>query len=938
METLTAQPGGLGVSVGPGPMSPRRVRGRRESKVAYRNINHINHNIIISTNNNNKNNNKNNINTYTNTSYSSRQNQNQNQNQNHAAATGHPYPSSPDQLFNGMSNDGQFHTQPANLDLAGFQIHHSPNRCSNAGPLFRQSHQDYSDDTSWLLLSSPTYTLASNQSSPPRHQEDYGGNHAQPPSNEIPQVPDTSWTITTPRSSNVDSDIDGMSDMPIGSFGSLDTNNMMFPAGNTTTSSISDTYVFPMINSHLDTSGGQPHGLELPEEFHHVGQSFDASSPGATTGSPPFLEFENDFSGVSPSWNNEMLLYGADAAQWSPSTSIPPLRAQHFQTQSNPALFLPNNPWNSQHAQASTYQQNASTGGVAFGPLRDTPYHQHVARHDFLDTLDAPNHATDPVSPMSDNGWAIVSNPPSSYAPSHDSPESQLSPPSHTSSPPRHQIEIQHTHIYHTIPGPPKAKLLRGRQRGLTAVEKKQARDVREAKACWACHISKTKCSPCSPGKPCEQCARLAGKRRFCLFSCFNDPLETLSTFLVPSYLMGHFTKANVESFVTRNASSWGTQFMCIRMDWGYRKLLQANVVALALRSSSSEMGFHHQTMSSGNTRPLLVRKSSPPLGIPLAAMDEMQVSYSTYIQDIVQSDFAMYLPTAYADQVSDLPRRLLGAVASYYGAGSAADNEAAILRRALEMHVTSVILERSLFLDQESLHKVQDHLHQEFPQRSAPRCAQRQIKLAFFLLQQRRIRLVLKDWGSLMWSTNTGAAKDKEWATAFSVFLTLILVMDKTLGAAYYFCEGRIKHYGHQASTEREAFQDLVRLTQRELFDRCKEIFHWKFKSRKGGKEACNPIRDGVDAFQGKSKTTDRDVIQFVDELRKVVEDFEQEIRSHGATDRAGESEYTDGGRLAGIFLHDLVSSKTEAKTGYPDCGRVKGLQRSAERIQDGV
>jgi hypothetical protein len=35
--------------------------------------------------------------------------------------------------------------------------------------------------------------------------------------------------------------------------------------------------------------------------------------------------------------------------------------------------------------------------------------------------------------------------------------------------------------------------LTRGRQRGLTDLEKKQARDVRDAKACWACHISKTK-------------------------------------------------------------------------------------------------------------------------------------------------------------------------------------------------------------------------------------------------------------------------------------------------------------------------------------------------------------------------------------------------------------------------------------------------------------
>ncbi|CAL3968031.1 unnamed protein product [Diplocarpon coronariae] len=928
METLTSQPGAIGGGVGP--MSPRRVRGRRESKVAYRNV------TINNTNNNNT------------TSYAR-----QNQSQSHlppATAAPYPYPSAPDLSFHGTGEDGHFREQTASLDLACFELHHPSNGFPNTSPLLGQNQPDYSDDTSWLLLSSPTYTLVSNQSSPPRHQEDYIGNHAQPASIEIPQVRDTSWTTTTPRSSNVDSDIDGLSDMQIGSFGSLDTNHMMFPATNTATSSISDTYVFPIINSHFDASSAQPHALELPEGFTHIGQAFDTSSPGAT-GSPPFLGFENDFAAVSSTWNNDMLLYGTDAAQWPSSISISALQTQQLQAQSDPAVLLPNIPWNSQHAQTSTYQHNASPGNVSFEPLRDTPYHQNVARHDFLDTSDARTHPMDPVSPMSDTGWAIISNPPSSYAPSYGSPVSQLSPPSHTSSPPEQEIEMHHTHIYNSVPGPPKPKLLRGRQRGLTAVEKKQARDVREAKACWACHISKTKCSPCSPGKPCEQCARLAGKRRFCLFSCFNDPLETLSTFLVPSYLMGHFTKANVESFVNENATSWGTQFMCIRMDWGYRKFLQANVVALALRSSTSEMGFHHQTISNGNARPLLVRKSSPPLGIPLAAMDEMQISYSKYIQDIVQSDVSMYLSTAYVDQESDLPRRLLAAVASYYSAGNAADNESSILRRALEMHVTSVILERSLFLDQESLHKVQVHLQQEFPQRSAPRCAQRQIKLAFFLLQQRRIRLVLKDWGSLMWSTNPGTAKDKEWATAFGVFLTLILVMDKTLGAAYYFCEGRIQHYGHPASTEREAFQDLVRLTQKELFDRCKEIFHWKFKSRKGGKEACNPIRDGIDAFQGKSKTVDRDVFRFVGELRNVVEDFgeqapvqwqseadcaaaEQEIRSHGATDRAGESEYTDGGRLAGIFLHDFLPSKGEGKTGCPEGGRGKGLQRPPERI----
>jgi hypothetical protein len=193
-------------------------------------------------------------------------------------------------------------------------------------------------------------------------------------------------------------------------------------------------------------------------------------------------------------------------------------------------------------------------------------------------------------------------------------------------------------------------------------------------------------------------------------------------------------------------------------------------------------------------------------------------------------------------------------------------------------MHITSTILERSLILDGPSLQTVSSHLHQKYPTDTAPRCAQRQIKLAFFLLQQRRINRVLKDWGAMMWATNTSsssAPKDKEWATAFCVFIILILVMDKTLGAAYYFCEGRIVHDGLDEGRERGLFGNLVRLTQKELFERCKEIFHWKFKTRKGGKEACNPLRDGNDAFVGKIGELDGDVARLVGDLQGLVGGF---------------------------------------------------------------
>jgi hypothetical protein len=192
-------------------------------------------------------------------------------------------------------------------------------------------------------------------------------------------------------------------------------------------------------------------------------------------------------------------------------------------------------------------------------------------------------------------------------------------------------------------------------------------------------------------------------------------------------------------------------------------------------------------------------------------------------------------------------------------------------------MHVTVVILERSLVLDSVSQDHVQRQLNQEYPERSAPRCAQRQIKLAFYFLQEKRISRVLKDWGSMMWSTSNNTPKDIEWATAFSVFLIMILVTDKILAAAWFFCEGNIKHDGNDAHWERRQFQKLVELTETELFERCKEIFHWKFKTRKGGKEACNPIRDGIEAFQGKSKSApvDGSVRGLVQDLKSIVGEF---------------------------------------------------------------
>lgn len=196
------------------------------------------------------------------------------------------------------------------------------------------------------------------------------------------------------------------------------------------------------------------------------------------------------------------------------------------------------------------------------------------------------------------------------------------------------------------------------------------------------------------------------------------------------------------------------------------------------------------------------------------------------------------------------------------------------MIRSALEIHVTCTILERSLILDNESMAEVSEYFQQQYPPMSAAKCAQRQIKLAFFILQRQRIVEVLRKWGNLMWATTsastTSSTNGSKWVKSFSVFLLLVLIMDKTLIAAYYFCEGRIKHHGRDAVTERAELQKLIRLTQTELFERCKEVFHSKFKTRKGGRESCNPIRDGW-----KDRAMELREERLVRELQSVVLDF---------------------------------------------------------------
>lgn len=143
------------------------------------------------------------------------------------------------------------------------------------------------------------------------------------------------------------------------------------------------------------------------------------------------------------------------------------------------------------------------------------------------------------------------------------------------------------------------------------------------------------------------------------------------------AYLTGHFTQAKVEDYVLNNGMSWGTYEMHVRMSWGYWKPLEADVVALT-EPSDSRLGYQYQMQITKASQITLVRRRSPPLGIPLAALSEMGEKYRRLGHEIVTGDLDSYVLIAYDDQDSDLPERLLEAVCSFYRAILVANQEVA--------------------------------------------------------------------------------------------------------------------------------------------------------------------------------------------------------------------------------------------------------------------
>jgi len=232
-----------------------------------------------------------------------------------------------------------------------------------------------------------------------------------------------------------------------------------------------------------------------------------SSSPGNSISplSPLYSEvfnFESDSFFTGSDWSvvgdGVGNIYGTERGQWSSDIPTQLHQMPDFHLGQPSIVSEIEIPWTPQVA----FHTNVDTGCVAFAPPPGSPYDTYIARQEYLNTR---QRATEDIAlsvwdDSGDEGWKQVAVP--SYAnssiQSHSSPHSERSPfslidsPPPTSSPPAHHAE-SHRHVFSAYGGITRSKPLRGRQRPLTAQEKKEAREVREAKACWACHLSKIK-------------------------------------------------------------------------------------------------------------------------------------------------------------------------------------------------------------------------------------------------------------------------------------------------------------------------------------------------------------------------------------------------------------------------------------------------------------
>jgi hypothetical protein len=140
--------------------------------------------------------------------------------------------------------------------------------------------------------------------------------------------------------------------------------------------------------------------------------------------------------------------------------------------------------------------------------------------------------------------------------------------------------------------------------------------------------------------------------------------------------LFGHYTRQDVEAFITRNTKSWGKNKFQVQVRWGYKQYIKADVVALELESENSEMAYNAPVRLDNSGGRTILKERSVPLGVPLGDMDNMEEVYANYVRDIVQNGLNLYYRAAYFEEDSPMVKKLFSIASSYYISGVAKGSE----------------------------------------------------------------------------------------------------------------------------------------------------------------------------------------------------------------------------------------------------------------------
>jgi len=332
-----------------------------------------------------------------------------------------------------------------------------------------------------------------------------------------------------------------------------------------------------------------------------------------------------------------------------------------------------------------------------------------------------------------------------------------------------------------------------------------------------------------------------------------------------------------------------------MKLFWGMPSLIEVDVSVVYPAAPDSKLMYRYESNIDENGRPKLLRTRNPLLGIRPESLASLHKQYSAYVRDFVKNEkhLASYSRLAYEDEFSEVPGALLEILCAWYTESRRNGHESTVLRDALESHVICTLIDRSFYLDQDSYESARRQLKYEFPRDASPSLVQRELKFIFFAGQAERIRTVLQEWGK---SIRKDLDSRNYW-TDFCVLAMMCLVMDKTILSAY---ELHLYRMEVNLETNDRKLRELAGIIETELFQKSKEIFHGRHKTRKGG----NLLKEEIGPRSSQDQGRDRWSLKMRNELRLLV----CRIGKTPARRTVGENSYEESGRLTRIFLSDFL------------------------------